>query len=367
MNTPTHLKTNTPKNVQTESSPNALGSTQNNNAARQNPSLDEDGHVTLWRYQNGALHQCDDTVACEEPLEIRINGMPVAVLMRTPYRGHDAVQQEAIQDPQNAPENATLIDDNGHTSQNIKKLTLHTQDEQHDVDLAIGYVLTEKMIDSYDDIQRVFHSSEAAIPEVEDNIVQVLLKPHITLDWQRVQRRAVTASSCGVCSKASISAVVGFVRTPSHLGTATPTNPRSQVQIDASFVPKLPDLLGKAQRQFAQTGGLHAAGLFRATSSTTGFLSIVREDIGRHNAVDSVIGYAARMALDCTEHILVVSGRISFEIAQKAAISGIPMIVAVSAPSALAIDIAHQVGMTLIGFIRGQKYNIYTHPWRICA
>lgn len=347
--------------------PNGVSNPQNNNAARQDRLPDEEGRVVLWRYQNGALHQCDDTVACEEPLEIRVNGMPVAVLMRTPDRGHVAVQQEASEDPQDAPENVTFTDDKGHTSQNIKNFAVHTQDEQHDVDLAIGYLLTENMIDSYDDIQRAFHSSEVAIPEVEDNIVQVLLKPHITLDWQRVQRRAVTASSCGVCSKASLSAVVGFLRTPSHPSDATPTNPRSQVQIDASFVPKLPDLLGKAQRQFAQTGGLHAAGLFLATSSTTGFLSIVREDIGRHNAVDSVIGYAARMALDCTEHILVVSGRISFEIAQKAAISGIPMIVAVSAPSALAIDIAHQVGMTLVGFIRGQKYNIYTHPWRIRA
>jgi FdhD protein len=250
-----------------------------------------------------------DALIVEEPLEVRVDGRALAVTMRTPG---------------------------------------------HDVELAHGFLLTEGVIGNRADVRTARYCDSVD----EDgrntyNVLDVALAPGVPAPQTGVERNFYTTSSCGVCGKASLDAV--------RLRTRySPAEDPCQVPVDV--LTALPDALRERQRMFDATGGLHAAGLFTSDGSAL----VVREDVGRHNAVDKAVGWALledRVPLSGV--ILMVSGRASFELAQKAAMAGIPVLAAVSAPSSLAVDLAEEQGITLIGFLRGDSMNIYTGARRI--
>jgi FdhD protein len=258
----------------------------------------------------GAAHSTrPDTVAAEEPLEIRLAGTPLAVTMRTPG---------------------------------------------DDFDLVHGFLATEAVIGTADDVAGLRYCNSVD----EDgrntyNVVDVDLAPGIEAPDTALDRNFYTSSSCGVCGKASIDAI----RTKTRFDIAG-----DPVRLPLEVLLALPDRLRAAQQVFDKTGGLHAAGLFTAD----GELLALREDVGRHNAVDKVIGDAVRGGrLPLTGCVLMVSGRSSFELTQKAAMAGIPVLAAVSAPSSLAVELAREVGLTLVGFLRGDGCNVYTRPERL--
>jgi FdhD protein len=236
-----------------------------------------------------------DVVAVEEPLEIRINGEPVAVTMRTPG---------------------------------------------HDEELALGFCLSEGLA-----------PRDAALPDdLAANTVNVTAPDSAP---GAARRNFYTSSSCGVCGKGALEAVA--VEAPRVTG---------DLRLSAAAVSTLPQRLREAQAAFEATGGLHATGLFDAG----GDLLCVREDVGRHNAMDKVIGWAFRAGrLPLRDTVLCVSGRLSFELVQKAAVAGCPILVAVGAPSTLAVELAADRGLTLCGFVRDGRINVYTEPWRVTA
>ncbi|SCE70872.1 FdhD protein [Micromonospora viridifaciens] len=254
-----------------------------------------------------------DTLAVEEPLEIRVGPAgpgrrkPLAVTMRTPG---------------------------------------------DDLDLAIGFLLTEGLIRSAEDVHTAQLCAGAETPNTY-NVVDVVLTPGVPEPTTDPARNFYTTSSCGVCGKASIDAV----RTRSWFSVRD-----DALRVAAELLAALPDRLRAAQRAFDRTGGLHAAGLFTAD----GELVVLREDVGRHNAVDKVVGWAVREhRLPLAGHVLLVSGRASFELTQKAWMAGVPLLAAVSAPSTLAVELAEEAGMTLVGFLRGQTMNVYAGAQRI--
>ena len=272
------------------------------------------GRVTSRRrashLADGTVTERPETLVVEEPLEIRVNGAPVTVTMRTPGS---------------------------------------------DVELAQGFLLTEGVITRREDVLTVQYCRGA---ETEDgtntyNVLDVTLHPDVPPPDTDVTRNFYTTSSCGVCGKASLEAVRLSSRyspgdDPTSVATATLTS--------------MPAQLRSAQKVFASTGGLHAAALFTAD----GTLLAVREDIGRHNAVDKVIGWALETGhVPLGGTVLLVSGRASFELTQKAVMAGIPVLAAVSAPSSLAVDLAGQSGLTLIAFLRGDSMNVYSRADRI--
>jgi FdhD protein len=250
-----------------------------------------------------------DTLAAEEPLEIRVGG-PLAVTMRTPG---------------------------------------------DDLDLAIGFLLTEGVIRGAADVLTAKLCAGDEQPN-QYNVVDVKLAAGVAPpESSGAVRNFYTTSSCGVCGKASIDAVRTRSAWPVH---------DDPVVVEAGRLAGLPDALRRRQRVFEATGGLHAAGLFTAD----GELVCLREDVGRHNAVDKVIGWATRQdRLPLAGHVLMVSGRASFELCQKAWMAGIPILAAVSAPSTLAVDLAAEAGLTLVGFLRGSNFNIYTAPHRVAG
>ncbi|GAA2636024.1 formate dehydrogenase accessory sulfurtransferase FdhD [Paractinoplanes durhamensis] len=248
-----------------------------------------------------------DELAAEEPLEIRLRKQPLAVTMRTPGQ---------------------------------------------DIDLAIGFLLTEGIIRAADDVVTAQLCAGTDTPNTY-NVVDVVLGADVPPPVTDLSRNFYTTSSCGVCGKASIDAV----RTRSRFDVAG-----DPMTVPAATLAELPDRLRAAQRTFERTGGLHAAGLFTAA----GELLVLREDVGRHNAVDKVIGWAAREGrLPLAGHLLLVSGRASFELTQKAWMAGIPLLAAVSAPSTLAAELADEAGMTLVGFLRGATMNVYSSAHRV--
>ncbi len=235
-----------------------------------------------------------DELAVEEPLEIRVDGRPVAVTMRTPG---------------------------------------------HDEELAVGFLRSEGI------------AAVSAAPTVDlaANVIDVTVAGDV--DFDRLARNFYTSSSCGVCGKGALEAVA--VEAP---------RVESELVVPAELVGTLPDRLREAQPTFAATGGLHATGLF----DSTGELLAVREDVGRHNAMDKVVGWAfGQWLLPLSDRVLCVSGRLSFELVQKAAVAGCPVLVAVGAPSTLAVDLARDRGVTLCGFVRGGRVNVYSEPQRI--
>lgn len=256
---------------------------------------------------DGAAAEDRDHLVVEEPLEIQIQGASVAVLMRTPG---------------------------------------------DDEELVRGFLVTEAVIENADDVKRIAHCENVADPEAEDNVIRVHLRDGMHFDLARVQRNLYATSSCGVCGKATIENLL------------TVTEPvEDAVCVPAKTLYGLPAAMREAQAVFDATGGLHAAGLF----DNKGELLVLREDVGRHNAVDKVVGWAlnaGRMPL--SGHVLMVSGRVSFEVVQKAAAARIPVVCAVSAPSSLAVRTAEALGITLVGFLRGERANVYSRPARVC-
>lgn len=279
-----------------------------------------------------------DTLAVEEPMEIRLGGDSLSVTMRTPG---------------------------------------------HDIDLVHGFLLTEGLIGGRSDVSLVRYcdsvgagAGAGADPDGANtyNVLDVTFADPALVDASdpstrlvltaeggdpsrvdRVRRNFLTTSACGVCGKASLDDV--------RTRTRYPVGPGSWAEpIDTATLASLPDKLRVEQRVFAATGGLHAAGLF----SASGEVLAVREDVGRHNAVDKVLGWAVQEdRLPLSETVLIVSGRASFELVQKAVMAGVPMLGAVSAPSSLAVDLAGESGLTLVGFMRGDSMNAYTHADRI--
>lgn len=252
-----------------------------------------EGEASAWK---------PDALAVEAPLELRVEGRPVAVTMRTPG---------------------------------------------HDLDLAAGFLHTEGVIEDWDDVRAMAHVVDPAAPR--DNTVDTVLSSGVPAARARKADRSFFASSsCGVCGKATLDRVFQHTSPIAH-----PMEPDPEVLLE------LPEVLRAHQSTFERTGGLHAAGLFTAE----GTLVCLREDVGRHNAVDKVIGARLRQDAPLAGHILLVSGRAGFEIVQKAVMAGIPVLAAVGAPSSLAAELAWRARLCLVGFLRDGRYNRYGPPW----
>jgi FdhD protein len=271
---------------------------------RHPPQSAKPTHVLEW--DEGRRRRVLDEVATEEPLEIRVGDEPLSVTMRTPG---------------------------------------------DDFELAAGFLLTEGLIARRDEIARIAYAN-GPDGRPSGNLVAVTLAAGKTVDLGRIGRRFVTASSCGVCGKASIDAVrARQIQAPSH-----------SFSLDPRLLTRLPAALRTAQRVFGRTGGLHAAALF----DPRGALVTIREDIGRHNAVDKVIGHELLNGrLPLSGGILMVSGRGGFEIVQKALVAGLPVLASVSAPSTLAVQLSRDYGLTLIGFLRGSRFIVYSGEHRL--
>jgi len=264
--------------------------------------------VGVTRVRAGVRTDDRDRAATEEPLEVRLHDKPFAVIMRTP--GSDR-------------------------------------------ELAAGFLLAEGVLKSADDLGTIEYCQDPGAEHPENIINAKLVNGSAeTLDRFLASRRNVTTnSSCGMCGRLSIESLKTDLPP-----LAVPWT------VPSSAIVQIPDRLREAQAVFDETGGLHAAGLF----THEGTLETIAEDVGRHNAVDKVVGrMLMQERLPLSNNILFVSGRTSFEIVQKAFLAGIPMVAAVSAPSSLAIDLAGECGITLIGFLRGQNFNIYTYPERV--
>jgi len=221
-----------------------------------------------------------------------------------------------------------------------------------DLDLAVGFLLTEGIL-SADGLWRVEHCRDPSAVDAH-NVVDVFLKPGVSFDPEKFSRHVYTTSSCGICGKASLDQV--------RVAGVEP--PGGAFRVSESVLAGLPERLAPAQPLFAKTGGIHAAALF----DTVGELVELREDVGRHNAVDKVLGSLARVdRLPASDRLLLVSGRASFELVQKALVGGIPLLAAVGAPSSLAISLAREFEMTLVGFLKRDRFNIYVGEERITS
>ncbi|MGY1496296.1 formate dehydrogenase accessory sulfurtransferase FdhD [Streptomyces sp. QTS52] len=287
------------------------------------------GRVTerrrVIRIRDGAISTRPDTLVAEEPMEIRLNGKPIAITMRTP--GDDFA-------------------------------------------LAAGFLVSEGVLAERRDLQNIVYCAGATgggtsrSSEAESgggsntyNVVDVRTAPDVVLPDITLERNVYTTSSCGLCGKASLDAVRTTARWPIDDGPDAPP-----LRLAPELLASLPDRLRASQRVFDRTGGLHAAALF----TEEGELLDIREDVGRHNAVDKLVGRALQNGdLPLSRVILLVSGRASFELAQKAVMAGIPVLAAVSAPSSLAVDLAAESGLTLVGFLRGANMNVYAGEDRI--
>jgi FdhD protein len=271
--------------------------------------------VRVRKVRAAAVIEEDDVLATEEPMEIRV-----------------------------------VTTEDGEPRERSLSVTMRTPG--NDFDLAIGFLFGEGLLRSNRDVDRVVYCT-SPILEQEYNVVSVHLREGVTIDPHRLERHFYTTSACGVCGKTSLDAV---------RVAASYAIPRGRPRVPRAVIEALPDRLGGGQEVFRRTGGLHAAGLF----DPEGRVESLREDVGRHNAVDKVVGQmvlAGRVPL--SERILVVSGRASFEILQKAAVAGVPFVVAVGAPSNLALELAKEFGMTLVGFARGASFNVYAGADRV--
>lgn len=220
----------------------------------------------------------------------------------------------------------------------------------HDFELALGFLFTEGIIASFDDILSIHYCTDAG-RQAEQNIVRVELKPHVGVNLQSLERHFYATSSCGVCGKASIDAIE----------QKCSILPKTDFKVSVEFVKTLPKLLEKNQVFFKYTGGLHAAMILNKAGA-----EVLREDLGRHNALDKVIGAALQQnILPLSDVVLIMSSRASFELIQKAAMAGISIMACVGSPSSLAIETAQDFGITLIGFLRGDSFNVYSHESRI--
>lgn len=272
--------------------------------------------VSVLRFHSGSLEEVPDLLAAEEPMEIRL--------------GY-GLQNDRSQ----------------------KSLSVTMRTPGNDFELATGFLFTEGIIRSREDIASIRHCTDGGRDNSSSNIVRIELVDSVVPDTERLQRHFYTSSSCGVCGKTSIEAV----RT-----TCSAQAGNHEGKISVSVLMQLPEQLKNAQLVFSHTGGLHASALF----DTSGQLIYLREDVGRHNALDKVIGAGlAAGQLPFSGKVLLLSGRASFELIQKAAMAGIGTVVAVGAPSSLAVDLAKEYDMTLIGFLREMRFNCYAGAHRI--
>jgi len=256
----------------------------------------------VLRLADGVRTTRPDTLTVEEPLEIRVDGQSLAVIMRTPG---------------------------------------------HDIELAAGFCLTEGVVRSMDAIGTI---RQCGSEDGEMNLIEVSLSPGVVFDDQRLRRNLMASAACGLCGRASLEAL------------ATQASPvTSNLRVRREVLESLPERLLTAQESFGRTGALHASGLF----DPDGRLRVCREDVGRHNAVDKVVGRMALDGLRTEDAILMVSGRTSFEILQKAAVARIPIVCAISGPTSLAIETARAFNITLINFLRGSGMNIASCPQRV--
>jgi FdhD protein len=260
----------------------------------------------VCEWNDGEFRHKQDYLAAEEPLEIRVGGQPLSVTMRTP--GEDA-------------------------------------------ELAAGFLFTEGLVQQREQILSVETGQEGGSRN-SGNLVSVTLAPGAVLDTEKMRRHFFASSSCGICGKASIDRVRSLALEP----------PNPHFRLDPDILIALPEALRSSQAVFGRTGGLHAAALF----SGSGELRVVREDIGRHNAVDKIAGWALlENRIPLSEEVLLVSGRGGFEIIQKAIVAGLPVVASVSAPSSLAVQLARELRLTLVGFLRGRRFVIYSGAERI--
>jgi FdhD protein len=270
-----------------------------------NPRSMDVTQVSEWR--EGQVRRAQDYLVAEEPMEIRVSATPLSVTMRTPG---------------------------------------------HDLELTVGFLFTEGLIERREQIVSL-ENGQADDQRTSGNIVDVQLTD---TSWkpEQMRRNFFMSSSCGVCGKASIAAVKAH----------NLRRPNPAFSLDPAVLCTFPDTLKAAQTIFDRTGGLHAAGLFDAQ----GNLIVLREDVGRHNAVDKVVGWAllaGRLSVPLADYALMVSGRGGFEIIQKALLAGVPLLASVSAPSSLAVRLAREAGLTLVGFLRGQRFLVYSGEERL--
>jgi FdhD protein len=262
-----------------------------------------------FKWRSGAMREEADRLAVEEPLEIRLGGRRFTLTMRTPG---------------------------------------------HDEELAAGFLLAEGFINARGELGEIRRLRDAK-GALDPNAIDVILNVPAAGLRERLQRNFTVSSSCGVCGKTSIEALERRIAPLS-----------STVAIARPALLRLPALMREAQAVFASTGGLHAAALFSLERADAPALVVLREDVGRHNAVDKVVGHAlAHDMIPLARHVLMVSGRLSFELVQKAAAAGVPILCAVSAPSSLAVELAEELGMTLVGFLREPNFNVYAGSERV--
>lgn len=268
--------------------------------------------VNIEAFRDGERAIRDDCIAVEEPMEIRLVCGPTA--------------QRAM-----------------------RSLTVTMRTPGDDEDLAFGFLYTERIIAGIGDVEGIEFSGVDELGRPHGNTCRVFLKQDVSVDFVKLQRNFLSNSSCGVCGKASIESLAQH-----GCPQVVP-----ELRIDARLICQLPDLLRGSQPAFSNTGGIHAAGLM----DETGRVHLVREDIGRHNAVDKLIGAALRSdRLPARSLAMVVSGRAGFEIVQKAIVAGIPLMVAIGAPSSLAVEMAQRYGMALVGFASSRRFNLYCDP-----
>ena len=255
---------------------------------------------SILRYQKNSQEEMVDWVAKEEPLELRIEGRSVAVLMRTP-------------------------------------------DKEEDIELVLGFLTTEGVIEDFSDIHAIAHIVEPNAPKY--NTINVVLSTGVPAKRRhRGDRELFASSSCGICGKATQERIFQYF--PPIIET---------IDVSPQIICSLPEKIRNQQKLFQQTGGLHAAALF----DENGALLILREDIGRHNAVDKIIGWTLQEDIDCSKLILLVSGRVAFEIVQKALAVKIPIVAAIGAPSSMAVEFCSQANIRLFGFVNSERYNEY--------
>ena len=272
--------------------------------------------VPVERVNGGISRSEADLIAVEEPLEIRL--------------GYEAASERTV-----------------------RPLSVTMRTPGHDVELAVGFLFTEGIIHDFDDVEGIRHTGPTGGKKNNRNVVTVTLKPGAVFDAGRLERHFYTTSSCGVCGKTSLEALAMAAR---------PSLPEDRPMLTAEMIHRLPETLLEAQTAFERTGGLHAAALLDAE----GRLACTREDIGRHNALDKLIGaQLLNRRLPLHDCIALVSGRTSFELAQKALMAEIPVLAAVGAPSSLAVELAQRFGMTLLGFVRDGRFNVYSGANRV--
>ncbi|MBI1222525.1 MAG: formate dehydrogenase accessory sulfurtransferase FdhD [Bacteroidetes bacterium] len=272
--------------------------------------------IKIHRWKDQKFHEVEDTVSVEEPLEIRLA-----------FYQKESKERHQISVTMRTPGN--------------------------DEELALGFLFTENLISGKEAIESVQRIDSGFRKSQRDNIIQVNLNPGFVPDMDLLSRHFYTTSSCGVCGKTSIELVQSLVET-----RISPP----KLSFRANQISRLPEQLETAQKEFNSTGAIHAASLF----DQYGELLALREDVGRHNALDKLIGWALLNGmLPLDQHALLLSGRGSFELLQKASMAGIQVVAAVGAPSSLAIQLAEDAGISLLGFVKKERMNLYTHPERI--